>query len=42
MPCCNKDPGSFKHQAWEIIINVLCSLLKDTATGVLIVEDMST
>lgn len=30
-----------KVQCWEIGINVLCSLLEDTATGVLVIVDLT-
>ena len=41
IPCCNKDPVCVEVHAWKVIINVSCSLLEDTATGVLIVVDLT-
>lgn len=41
IPCCNKDPLGIEVQYWEVGINVLCSLLKDISTGVLVVVDLT-
>lgn len=41
IPCCHKDPLSNKTQLWKVLINILCGLLENTATGVLVVEDQT-
>lgn len=41
IPCSHKDPVGIKVQPREVLINVLCSLLQDRATGVLVVVDVT-
>lgn len=41
IPCRNKHPVGTEVQSREIGINVPCSIMKDTATRVLVVQDLA-